>query len=166
MTNPYPPGKSALYRLYDSAGVLLYLGISRYPNERFKQHAGDKPWWHHVARHEVVWLDSRDEALAAEAKAMVDEQPLYNGYHHLGPSWPMKAREYDDTEDKERVRAGLRAALERGAYKPGTLLKGSRVGRDFGASATTCRAVMDDLAKEDALIRWDRWFRVPKRLPH
>lgn len=158
---PEPADRTALYRLYAADGQLLYVGISRFPKPRFIEHAADKNWWHLVARKEIEWRDSRDEALRAENEAIVSEQPLYNGYHHLGPGWPMKARMYDDNADKERVRVGLRVALERGDYKPGLVLRGSRVGRDLGASATTCRTVMNELVKEGALIRWDRWHKVP-----
>lgn len=154
--------RTALYRLYDAAGHLLYVGISKFPKFRFTEHAGDKNWWHLVAEKVIEWRDSREEALRAESEAIVKERPLYNGYHQLGgPDWPEKARRYDDTEGKERVRAGLRAALARGDYKPGTVLKGSHVGRDFGASATTCQAVLHEFVKEGTLARWDRWFRVP-----
>ncbi|MFF0166774.1 GntR family transcriptional regulator [Streptomyces prasinus] len=161
MTNPYPLGKSALYRLYDSAGILLYVGISHYPDVRLKEHAGDKLWWHHVARHEISWLDSREEALAAEAKAMLEERPLYNGYHHLGRGWPQKAREYDATAERTAVREGMRAALERGDYKRGTRLQGAPVGRQFGVSALIAHLALHELVDEGLLTWRNRHFRVP-----
>lgn len=162
MSNPFPTGRSALYRLYDSEDVLLYVGISRYPNERLKEHAGDKLWWHHVARHEIAWLDNRGEALKAEAEAMTEERPLYNGYHHLGRGWPQKARKYDDTAERAAVREGVRSALERGDYPPGTLLQGAPIGRQYGASPCTAHSVLHDLADEGLLVKRAKHFMVPK----
>jgi predicted GIY-YIG superfamily endonuclease len=161
VSNPFPTGRNALYRLYDSADVLLYVGISRYPSERFKEHAGDKAWWHHVTRHEIVWLDSRDEAVRAEAKAVTEERPLYNGYHQFGKGQPQKARRYDDTADRSAVRDGVRAALKDGTYAPGMRLQGAPVGRLFGASPSSAHHVLGELAEEGLLNKGDRCFIVP-----
>lgn len=163
MSNPFPAGRSALYRLYDSDDVLLYVGISRYPNERFKEHAGDKPWWHHVARHDIVWLDSRAKALEVEAEAMKEERPLYNGYHHLGKGWPQKALKYDDAAERAAVREGMRSALKRGDHKPGTLLQGAPVGRQFGVSASIGQYALYELANEGLLVKRQQYFLVPER---
>ncbi|MFE7566878.1 GIY-YIG nuclease family protein [Streptomyces sp. NPDC057539] len=156
------PERTALYRLYSPKSALLYVGISSYPDERFKQHAGDKAWWHHVARHEIVWLDSREEALKAEAEAMAEERPLYNGYHHLGRGWPQKARKYDDTAERAAVRDGMRSALGRGDYKPGALLQGAPVGRQFGVSPLTAHHALSELAREGILVKRHQYFAVPK----
>jgi excinuclease UvrABC nuclease subunit len=163
VSNPYPVGKSALYRLFDSAGTLLYVGIARHPDVRFKEHAGDKPWWHLVARTNIVWLDDRAAALEAEAKAMMEERPLYNGYHHLGKGWPQKARKYDDTADLEIVRSGMRAALKRGEYAPGTYFQAPSVGREYGVAPVTALHALRDLVEEGVLEDETRRFRVPGR---
>lgn len=157
------PERTALYHLYDAEEQLLYVGISTYPAVRFKQHAGDKVWWHHVARHEITWLDSRDEALKAEAGAMVEERPLYNGYHHLGKGWPQKARKYDDTAERTLVREGMRVALERGDYRPGAYLQGAPVGRQFGVSALIGHYALSELADEGILIKRQQHFTVPQQ---
>jgi predicted GIY-YIG superfamily endonuclease len=162
MSNPFPAGRNALYRLYDSAETLLYVGISTNPSERLKQHASDKPWWHHVARHTVVWLDSRGEALKAEAEAMVKERPLYNGYHHLGKDWPQKAREYDDTAERTTVREGVRSALARGEYAPDTYLPSATIGRQFGVSTIIAFHALNELVKEGVMAKRHQHFRVPK----
>jgi hypothetical protein len=162
MSNPFPVGRSALYRLYDSEGTLLYVGISAHPSERLKQHAGDKAWWHHVARHEITWIDSRDEAVKAEAEAMRSELPLYNGYHHLGGDWPQQARKYDDTAERAAVREAVRTAIARGEYKPDTYLPGAAVGRQFGVSATIAFHALSELASEGVITKRHQHFRVPK----
>jgi hypothetical protein len=72
---------TALYRLYDAAEVLLYVGIGQHPDVRFGQHARDKPWWPQVARREIEWLDDRASAERAEAVAIRAENPEHNGTH-------------------------------------------------------------------------------------
>lgn len=71
--------RTALYRLYDEAGVLLYIGISHQPEVRFEQHAKLKEWWPQVARREVEWFDDRPSAAVAEATAIRSEDPEHNG---------------------------------------------------------------------------------------
>ena len=77
--------RTALYRLYDDDGVLLYIGIAFSPEARWKDHTR-KPWWHLVAKKAVEWYDTRLLALEAEARAVESERPVYNV---LGVSQPM-----------------------------------------------------------------------------
>ncbi|MGA4875918.1 GIY-YIG nuclease family protein [Streptomyces lydicamycinicus] len=70
--------RTAVYRLFDSEGRLLYVGISNDPGFRWKQHRGDKQWWQHVADKTVTWYDTRMLALQAEALAIHTEAPMYN----------------------------------------------------------------------------------------
>lgn len=69
---------TALYRLFDAADQLLYVGISTQPETRWTQHAADKPWWPLVQRREVEWHPDREAAEAAERSAIGAEEPLYN----------------------------------------------------------------------------------------
>jgi predicted GIY-YIG superfamily endonuclease len=69
--------RTAVYRLFSSDGELLYVGTSGEPGRRFTQHT-DKHWWPEVTRHEIVWHDSRQLALAAESAAIRGENPKYN----------------------------------------------------------------------------------------
>ena len=71
-------GPTALYRFFDAAAALLYVGISRRPEDRFKQHAADKSWWPQVAERSVEWFDTRHEALTAESHAIKSESPRHN----------------------------------------------------------------------------------------
>jgi prevent-host-death family protein len=71
--------RTAVYRLYDEAGRLLYIGISYQPEVRFEQHSELKSWWADVARREIEWFDDRPTAAAAEALAIRTEDPEYNG---------------------------------------------------------------------------------------
>ncbi|MEV4861462.1 type II toxin-antitoxin system prevent-host-death family antitoxin [Streptomyces ossamyceticus] len=69
---------TALYRLYDAAERLLYVGISTQPETRWTQHAADKPWWSLVRRRTVEWHPDREAAEKAERSAVQAEEPLYN----------------------------------------------------------------------------------------
>lgn len=69
---------TALYRLYDADGALLYVGVTGDLRTRFAQHAAGKPWWPEVARKTVEWHETRIAALGAEAAAMENERPRYN----------------------------------------------------------------------------------------
>lgn len=70
--------RTAVYRLFDSSGTLLYIGISEKPKQRFQSHANSKDWWPNVARHTIEWCDDRPTAEAAEVAAIHAEAPLYN----------------------------------------------------------------------------------------
>lgn len=69
---------TALYRLFDEAGNLLYIGITGNPRVRFDQHALDKPWWPQVARSQVHWHGTRAEAEAIETQLIRRETPPHN----------------------------------------------------------------------------------------
>jgi predicted GIY-YIG superfamily endonuclease len=69
---------TALYRLYNSKGKLLYVGITGNIKTRFATHAESKPWWPEVSRRTVEWHLTRDSAAEAEVKAIKRERPLYN----------------------------------------------------------------------------------------
>jgi hypothetical protein len=73
-------GETAVYRLYDEAERLLYVGMSRNPMQRWSWHAEYHPWWPDVATYEVHWYGSRKEAAAVELEAIKDGQALHNRY--------------------------------------------------------------------------------------
>lgn len=74
--------RTAMYRLRSSDGVLLYVGISTQPLQRWMQHAADKDWWPEVASMSLEWLGSNAEALAIEAHAIRTERPIHNVVHN------------------------------------------------------------------------------------
>lgn len=69
---------TAVYRLYDSAGALLYVGVTSNPDARFGAHSLIQPWWAQVAARDVTWYPTRTEGKAAEAEAVRTENPLHN----------------------------------------------------------------------------------------
>jgi hypothetical protein len=71
--------RAAIYRLYDSSGALLYVGISKDPRSRWAGHAATKAWWPEVAHREIgTWFASVKEARTAEDAAIRSENPRYN----------------------------------------------------------------------------------------
>lgn len=73
------PTATCLYRLFDDADRLLYIGITRRRlSERFNGHAREKPWWNRATQVAVEWFDSDHAALAAEVAAIRSEQPIHN----------------------------------------------------------------------------------------
>lgn len=72
------PGRTALYRLYDSGGALLYVGIAHNPDQRWATHSLSKAWWTAVDKRLVEWHDTRASAERAEIAAIRTEKPLHN----------------------------------------------------------------------------------------
>lgn len=72
------PGPTALYRLFDARGDLLYVGIAADPEGRWKQHKRTKPWASMVAKRDDMWFKTRSAAEAAEILAIRAERPRYN----------------------------------------------------------------------------------------
>lgn len=80
---PTPKGvavarRTALYRIFGAAGILLYIGIGYDPDRRLASHRRMKPWWADVATITVEWFESRESAESTELIAIRDEKPLYN----------------------------------------------------------------------------------------
>lgn len=72
-----PGAPTALYRLYDVPGLLLYVGIAVDPVNRLKQHAS-QPWSFAISRQVVEWHPTRRAAAAAETAAIRTEGPVWN----------------------------------------------------------------------------------------
>lgn len=70
--------ETALYRWFDRDQRLLYVGISNHILRRTTQHGDSKEWWRRVASCSVTWLPTRQMALDAESRAIVEEDPVYN----------------------------------------------------------------------------------------
>lgn len=115
--------RTALYRLFDAEGQLLYVGIAFNPRDRWRGHCSTKSWWKQVDRREVEWHGSRSEALTAEAAAIIEERPLYNiaGSEEAPapvPPKPRKARPTaPDRADKELTVAGRRWHRSKAAFQ-------------------------------------------------
>jgi hypothetical protein len=91
----WPPGRTALYRLYDADSALLYIGVACNLEARWSGHASTKAWWKDVASRTVEWHDERELAEAAETAAIAAEHPR----HNVAKSpWAPKPRELEPDE--------------------------------------------------------------------
>lgn len=70
-------GEVALYRLMGVDLKLLYVGISKDPMVRWREHM-NTPWWPQVTSYQVIWYPDRASARAAELAAIRDGQAVYN----------------------------------------------------------------------------------------
>jgi len=80
---------TALYRHFNSAGDLLYVGISKSAVARLGQHMHGSSWAHEISRVEIEHLPSRAEALAAEKAAIRSELPIWNKIHNRPAEGPL-----------------------------------------------------------------------------
>ncbi|MFC9287243.1 hypothetical protein [Streptomyces sp. NPDC057052] len=146
MTNP--AARTALYRLYDAKGSLLYLGIAAIPEHRWKLHSDRQPWWHLVARKSVEWHPDRATALAAEGRLTAEEQPLYNRYK-------VKQREtvrYDDADDLRRVAEWLGRRVEE--IDSGFQIWTGAVAEACNVARVTAATAMHRFAAEDGRLEF------------
>ncbi|MFF7476646.1 GIY-YIG nuclease family protein [Streptomyces sp. NPDC008092] len=78
-------GQTAVYRIYDNAGSLLYVGMGNNPMNRWSSHAARHTWWSEAASFRVEWYATRQEAQAVEKTAIRSEDPKRN--IHGRPGW-------------------------------------------------------------------------------
>lgn len=67
-----------LYRHFDNAGVLLYVGVSLAALKRLSQHKQVSHWYRDIANVKIEKHPTRKAALAAEREAIAKENPLHN----------------------------------------------------------------------------------------
>lgn len=70
--------RTAVYRLYDIAHTLLYIGESDDPGEREGWHRATQPWGRRIHHRSDEWYGSVEDAYRAETEAIETERPLYN----------------------------------------------------------------------------------------
>lgn len=76
--------RTAVYRFFNEAGALLYVGMSKAPSRRKWQHKRTAEWYSEIARQDVVWFDDVIPASVEEQRAILAECPLYN---RMMPPW-------------------------------------------------------------------------------
>lgn len=86
-------GACSLYRYYDEAGRLLYVGIAKDPNMRDNQHRDRSKWHRFSIDRRVEWHDTRNDALRAERDAITTEAPIFN-LAHASPAQRSAALDY------------------------------------------------------------------------
>jgi hypothetical protein len=70
-----------IYRCFNAAGELLYIGCTIRYNARIKSHAATTPWWSEVADVTREVFGNELEARKAERLAIRNEAPKYNRVH-------------------------------------------------------------------------------------
>jgi DNA-binding transcriptional regulator YhcF (GntR family)/predicted GIY-YIG superfamily endonuclease len=153
--------RTALYRLYDSADQLLYIGIAKNPKARWRGHASSASatWWPRVERKEVEWFPTREVADAAETAAINTERPLYNrakaqrrsvGWGHWGIRAPEidRAATHKDPLSHQVARA-IRSDIASEKIRPGDRMPtGRELFQRFGVTEATCNLALRRLADE------------------
>lgn len=73
-----PPSRQALYRLYDSADNLLYIGRSAHPETAIRAHTRRTYGWQvTIARHTIEWYPRQTMCRDAATDAHLQERPLH-----------------------------------------------------------------------------------------
>lgn len=72
---------ACVYRCFNAAGELLYIGSTGVFLSRLKQHASGTTWWDQVADVQDERFPTLPEARAAELAAISAEKPLRNWVH-------------------------------------------------------------------------------------
>jgi predicted GIY-YIG superfamily endonuclease len=75
--------RHVLYRMYAADDDLLYVGLTKDPASRFKQHSDSKDWFPTVAKITVQHFATREELVVAEVEAIRKEGPRYNIVHNV-----------------------------------------------------------------------------------
>lgn len=86
--------ETALYRWWDAADVLLYIGIADHIGSRTKDHAKGSSWMEFAVGSAVERFPSRSIALAAEESAIKAEHPIFNKQHNDTPEARRRLVEY------------------------------------------------------------------------
>lgn len=162
-TSHEEPERTALYRLYDGGGQLLYIGITRHPERRWVEHGQRQAWWHLVTRKTVEWHAGRNAALAAEVSATADEKPLYDS------SWRRTQAEervgFNNSGDVSRIAEDLTQKIMSGEYAIGSRLLTVQVAREYGVALATARHAMHELTPPARLLKYVPHGRF-EVLPH
>lgn len=81
-----PNRNHVLYRFYNNADELLYVGITVNLTQRIEKHRGEKDWWPEVSRVGIEHFPDRQTVLAAERAAIENEKPRHNTHLNKGSS--------------------------------------------------------------------------------
>jgi excinuclease UvrABC nuclease subunit len=95
--------KCALYRHFDAEDKLLYVGISLRPFTRIKEHSVVSNWADAIANVRIEYFPTRKEALEAEAKAVQEENPLYNIRLRKPKKEPKRAAVVEEKAEEQRI---------------------------------------------------------------
>lgn len=72
---------NTLYRIYNAAGELLYVGATTNPGLRMQEHSHHQSWWDEATDIKLERFNCRADLAAAETEAIKSESPRYNAVH-------------------------------------------------------------------------------------
>lgn len=75
-------GPTSVYKYYDAANRLIYIGITAQRIGRQVQHNDSSEWWPYVARQEIEHYPSRADARAVERGLIELHRPPFNKQHN------------------------------------------------------------------------------------
>ena len=93
-----------LYRHYDKANTLLYIGISLNSIARLNQHRGHSDWFKDITNVKIENFYTRDAALEAERTAIIAEKPLHNVHHNRTIKMPTYRQKYETARGEVTAR--------------------------------------------------------------
>lgn len=81
-------GKPAsVYLCFDLARRLIYVGVTGCGKQRLLAHSSGSAWWRETSHIELRHYETREEALAVEARMISDLEPLYNKLIRINGKW-------------------------------------------------------------------------------
>jgi hypothetical protein len=110
--------RCALYRHFAADGELLYVGISLRPFTRIRDHIRVSSWADTIANITFEYFDSRVAAMAAEARAVQEENPRHNVRLRKPKKLPKAAMATQVKADAARVELTQRVQKFELLYKP------------------------------------------------
>jgi predicted GIY-YIG superfamily endonuclease len=109
-----------VYRLYNDANELLYIGMSGRVLSRIENHKQSKPWRHEIATVRAVRFPNRGAARKAEREAIRLENPKYNVMHKAPEALLLdKLEEFWSQLDENQKREALAASKQTGVKAEG-----------------------------------------------
>lgn len=158
--------RQTLYRMYDEAGALLYIGITQQQAGRFHQHSRDKSWWDEVTQIRVQHYPDRAAVEAAEMAAIAAECPRYNIVGNNGSMRRLMNRSIPDGYGY-----GTRGTSWRPEAMRCTLVRKRGGGMDPIEHDLVLwweldhETITDDYTADeiDAFDLFDRWVRITRR---
>lgn len=143
-----------VYRLFDAAGELLYVGASRTPLRRLRAHQSGQAWWPEVdlTKLQLERFPSQEEAFIAELQAIRSEHPKFNIEGKL--ELPEEAQHYESMPSMlvtlEEIAAMAHVSIHtvRHWRRTGQGPKFARIGKRVLARRTETEAWIDSHFRE------------------
>ncbi|GIM90346.1 GIY-YIG nuclease family protein [Paractinoplanes toevensis] len=161
---------TAVYRVFDQLGRLLYVGVAIDPEVRLACHAREKLWWRDVdpSRTRIDWFPNRHAGITEENRALETESPIHNVAGTTNLPVPAHLREPRGYDNIRRLRlldsvwieygtlvgdsgrsADIQAYIEWRLDNPDTPLPGKRRGPVKRTRKAAMRTVMPKAKTQD-----------------